>query len=67
MGVLILVLIAIGVFLSPDLRSNPIAVVLAVLVLLGAGGLVYGQWLDVRSKQAMIGLDRRDKERDQKP
>lgn len=64
MGVFILVLIAIGVFLSPDLRSNPIAIGLAVLVLLGAGGLVYGQWLDVRSKQAMIDLDKRDKGRD---
>lgn len=58
MGVLILVLIAIGILLVPDLRSQPLWLIGAGLIFLGAIGLGYSRWLDVRSKQAMIDRDR---------
>lgn len=63
MGVAILILMAFGIFASPDLRSNPLLDILAALVLLGAIGLIYGRWLDVRSKQAMIDLERQNRKR----
>lgn len=62
-GILFLILAAIGVFITPDLRSNPIAVILAVLCILGVVGLAYGKYLEVGSKQAMIDLDKRDRRR----
>lgn len=58
MGVLFLVLIAVGILLSPDLRSNPVALLIAAFIFLGAVGLAYGKWLDIRSKQAMIDNER---------
>ena len=63
MGVALLVLIAIGVFLSPELRTNPIAVGLAILTLLGAAGILYGKWRDFQAREAIIELNERDKRR----
>lgn len=62
MWILILVLGAVGILLSPDLRANPLAVVFAVFILLGAAGLAYGKYLRIRSQQAMIDLERRKRE-----
>lgn len=59
MGVLFLVLIAVGIWLVPDLRSQPAWLLGSVLVLLGAAGLAWRQWLAIRSDQAMIDLERR--------
>lgn len=61
MGVVLLVLIAFGVFLSPDLRSNPVAVGLAILTLLGALGLVLRWRQRIAADQAMIDLERRSR------
>lgn len=58
MGVAFLVLLAIGALLSEELRANPWTWVIAGLIFLGAAGLVYGWWLDIRSKEAMIDTER---------
>lgn len=59
MGVLFLLLIAVGIWLVPDLRSNPWWVIGSIAIFLGAIGLAYGRWLEIRSKQAMIDDERR--------
>lgn len=61
MGIVILVLIAVGVFLSPELRSNPVAVGLAVLVLLGALGLLLRWKQQYDTERAMIEMNERQK------
>lgn len=58
MGVALLVLLAIGALLSPDLRANPITWVICGLIFLGAVGLVWRNWLSVRAEQAMIDTER---------
>ena len=63
MGVALLVLLAIGALLSPDLRSNPLTWIIAGAVFLGAAGLVYGWWLNIRSQQAMIDTERNTRRR----
>lgn len=59
MGVLFLVLIAVGILLTPELRSQPVWLIGAGLVFLGAIGLAYGRWLKIRSQQAMIDMEKR--------
>ena len=61
MGVALLVLLAVGALLSPDLRANPWTWLVAGVIFLGAAGLVYGWWLDLRSKQSMIDLERHNR------
>jgi threonine/homoserine/homoserine lactone efflux protein len=59
MGVAFLVLLAIGGVLAyPD---QPLAWLVLVVVLLGAGGLVWRYWLGIRSEQAIIDLERRSR------
>jgi protein-S-isoprenylcysteine O-methyltransferase Ste14 len=58
MGVALLVLLAIGALLHPDLRANPVTWVIASLIFLGAFGLVWRHWLAIRADQAMIDTER---------
>ena len=58
MGVAFLVLLAIGALLHPDYNGNPLTWLIAGAIILGAAGLVYGWWLNIRSQQAMIDTER---------
>ena len=57
-SVLFFSLTVVGISLSPALRSNPIATGIGLLCLVAIVVLTYGKWLDIRSKQAMLHLDR---------
>ena len=57
MGVVFLMLLAVGAVIAYP--GEPIAWVFAAIIFLGAGGLVYGRWLEIRSQQAMIDLEKR--------
>lgn len=59
MGVAFLNLLAIGALLSPELRANPWTWVICGLIFLGTAGLLYNWWLGIRSREAMIDLERR--------
>lgn len=58
MGVVFLVLLAIGVLLSPDLRTNPWALAFSAVTFLGAIGLAWGKWRDFQAREAIIQTER---------
>lgn len=62
-GFFFLLLVPIAVLTSPDLRSNPIALIIGGLCLLAVIGLAYGKYLQIASQHAMIDLDKRDRRR----
>lgn len=57
-GVALLVLLAIGALLVPDLRANPLTWLVSGIIILGAFGLVWRHWLAIRADQAQIGTER---------
>ena len=58
MGVAFLVLLAIGALMVPEYRANPITWLISGAIILGAIGIMYRNYLAVRSDQAMIDTER---------
>jgi hypothetical protein len=58
MGVVFLLLIAVGILLSEDLRSNGWALAFAGFVFLGALGLAWSKWRDFQAREAVIDTER---------
>lgn len=55
---IVLLLMAVGPLVSPEWRSEWWSWALSGVSILALIGLAYGRWLEIRSQQAMIDMER---------